>query len=296
MFMQYTIDVSRAYRMWEQDVATFIDCRFVLGQPEAGDYAYREGHIPRAAYLDLERNGSNAKRVDGTGGRHPLPDMNRLAAKLTALGINAERKVIVYDEQGGAMAARLWWLMTYMGHDHVFLLDGGWPAWLQAGYPVTSGNEEETLCAGAAPPFMPRVRHEMLVDAAYIEERQSLITSGEVVLLDSREAARYEGTKEPIDPVAGHIPGAGNYFWKANLDDQGYFRPLHERRQRFAQLTEAREIIVYCGSGVTACPNVLSLLEAGLKHVKLYAGSWSDWISDSKRPIATGSSTSHRTL
>jgi thiosulfate/3-mercaptopyruvate sulfurtransferase len=294
--MQYIIDASHAYRMWEQDEAAFIDCRFVLGQPEAGNYAYREAHIPRAEYFDLERDGSNAKSIDGTGGRHPLPDTNQLAAKLTALGINAERKVIVYDEQGGAMAARLWWLMTYLGHDKVFLLDGGWRSWLQAGYPVARGDEAEPHRSVVAPPFVPRIRHEMLVDALYIEERQTLIKSGESILLDSREAARYEGAAEPIDPVAGHIPGAWNYFWKENLDKQGHFRPLDERRQRFAPLTEAREIIVYCGSGVTACPNVLSLLEAGLNHVKLYAGSWSDWISDSKRPIANGASSSRRTL
>lgn len=281
--MRYIISPAKGYAEWESGGAAFVDCRFVLGQPQAGMEAYAAEHIPGAHYLDLEKDLSAPKRDDGIGGRHPLPDPGTLAAKLSRLGIADGRRVIAYDDQGGAMAARLWWLLGYLGHDNVCVLDGGFSAWKREGYPTASGTEE--LPAGGAT-FTPRPRADWVVGAEDIAARKERIADGRVVLLDSREEARYRGLTEPIDPVAGHIPGARHAFWKANLDAEGRFRSARDLMKRFEPLQGAEEIIVYCGSGVTACPNVLALREAGFTNVKLYAGSWSDWISDPSRPVA----------
>ncbi|MCI3926842.1 sulfurtransferase [Paenibacillus sp. TRM 82003] len=281
--MRHVISPERLYAMWEKGEVVVVDCRFALGQPKSGYESYLAGHIPGARYADLEADLSGPVREDGVGGRHPLPDLDSLAAKLTAWGIGNDSIVVAYDDQGGAMASRLWWLLGFMGHDEAYVLNGGFCAWKQAGYPIVPGTE---TFAPASAPFAASPQSEMVVTAEDLERRRPAIEAGRVLLIDSREDARYRGLAEPIDKVAGHIPGAKHWFWKANLDAEGRFRPVKEQMQRFEPLQGADEVIVYCGSGVTACPNVLALQEVGFTNVKLYAGSWSDWISDPARPVA----------
>jgi len=264
-------------RLYEPDLV-IVDCRFMMGQPDAGREAYEQSHIPGAVYLDLERDLSG--ELDEHGGRHPLPDPATLAHRFAQAGISNDSRVVAYDSQGGAMASRLWWLLRYLGHEKVAVMDGGYPAWQEAGFPVTA---EQRITIPAS--FYAIVQHRMLAE---VYDVQSKLDAPDVVLVDSREAPRYRGEVEPLDRVAGHIPGAINRFWKDGIDDQGLFKNAEAQKERFAALQDAKEIIVYCGSGVTACPNVLALQQAGFDNVKLYAGSWSDWISYVDNLIATG--------
>lgn len=254
------------------------DCRFVLGQPDAGRTAYAEGHIPGAVYVDLERDMSGPVREHG--GRHPLPDLGIFALRMGELGIGNDTVVVAYDDQGGPFASRLWWMLTFLGHRQVRVLEGGYSQWKAAGYPV-----EREIVRREARHFSPRVHTGMMI--AVDELRRKLGHPG-VVLVDSRDVARYRGEQEPIDRKAGHIPGAVNRFWKDGLDEGGKWKGAKEQAERFRQIDPADEVIVYCGSGVTACPNVLALKEAGYENVRLYLGSWSDWISYADNPIATG--------
>jgi len=265
-------------RLYEEHQA-IVDCRFQLGKPDAGREAYEAGHIPGAIYLDLERDLSAP--VGEHGGRHPLPDLDDLAAKLGAAGIDASVRVVVYDDQGGAMASRLWWLLRYMGHENVAVMDQGFTAWIEAGYPVS----DAAPAVRVPKKLVPQVQDDMLVP---VEEVRRAVRDRSAVLIDSREAPRYRGEVEPIDRVAGHIPSARNRFWKDALGADGQWKSGEEQRARFADWTEGDRLIVYCGSGVTACPNVLALEEAGFRNVRLYAGSWSDWISYEGNPVATG--------
>ena len=247
-----------------------IDCRFSLADPELGQKQYQESHIPGAFYLDLNRD--LASSVGKHGGRHPLPNIEELADKLSAIGINSpETLVVAYDDSRLAFAARLWWLLRYMGHSKVAVLDGGFSAWKAAGYPVTS-----ILPDPREGKFIARLQQDLAVDIEAVKERKDL--PGQV-LVDSRESERYEGLREPIDPIAGHIPGAVNYPWQGVTDETGKVRSASEQKQRWTELEKAEEIIVYCGSGVTACVNLLSLEIAGIPDAKLYVGSWSDWCS-----------------
>lgn len=245
------------------------DCRFSLADPNLGRQQYQQSHIPGAYYLDLDRDLSSPKQQHG--GRHPLPDPDALAAKLAAMGINEETLVVAYDDSNAAFAARLWWLLRYLGCDRVALLDGGWSAWVAGGYPTS-----HEIPASKSGHFEPRVRSDWIVDRETVKARKDLPGT---ILIDSREGDRYRGEREPIDPVAGHIPGATNSFWREACDDRGYFRPPSEQQQRWTQLDPNDEIIVYCGSGVTACVNLLSLEMAGIPTAKLYPGGWSDWCS-----------------
>ncbi|MFC4546341.1 sulfurtransferase [Paenactinomyces guangxiensis] len=258
-----------------------IDCRFALGDPEAGRRAYRQGHLPGALYLDLEKDLSGPVREHG--GRHPLPDIEILARKLGEIGIDENSHVAAYDDQGGAMASRLWWLLTYLGHDCVSVMNGTFSQWQKAGYPVTT-----EIPATNSRHFPPHPRPHML---ASMEEVKQKLHQATTVLVDSRDEKRYLGEEEPVDPVAGHIPGARHFFWKQVQDQNGNWKNAAQLRDHFSPLSTANEIIVYCGSGVTATPNILALKEAGYKNVKLYAGSWSDWISYSDNPIARGKET-----
>ena len=264
-------------RLYEPDLV-IVDCRFAMGQPDAGRAAYEEAHIPGAVYLDLERDLSDP--VGEHGGRHPLPDAAELAGRLSRVGIGNDTRVVAYDDQGGAMASRLWWLLRYLGHENVFVLDEGFSAWKREGFPV---NAEQKVLIPAT--FLATVQHNMLVEMD--EVREALGDDG-IVLVDSREAPRFRGEAEPLDKKAGHIPGARNKFWKGALDEQGRFKSAEALAEHFADLPRDRELVVYCGSGVTATPNVLALSEAGFENVKLYAGSWSDWISYDENPIAKG--------
>ncbi|MBE9096533.1 sulfurtransferase [Tychonema sp. LEGE 07203] len=254
----------------ENPQVIIIDCRFSLADPELGQKQYQESHIPGAGYLDLNQDLASA--VGDRGGRHPLPNIAELAAKLSAIGINSgETLVVAYDDSRLAFAARLWWLLRYMGHGKVALLDGGFSGWKAAGYPVTS-----SLPDRPDGKFVPELQRDMAVEFEAVKERKDL---PDRVLVDSRESERYAGLREPIDPIAGHIPGAVNYPWQEVTDETGKVRSASEQKQRWTELGKAEEIIVYCGSGVTACVNLLSLEIAGIPDAKLYVGSWSDWCS-----------------
>jgi thiosulfate/3-mercaptopyruvate sulfurtransferase len=251
-----------------------VDCRFSLAEPELGQQQYRAGHIPGAYYFDLNKDLSSP--VGRYGGRHPLPNPSELVDKLAALGINSQggekqTLVVAYDDSRFAFAARLWWLLRYLGHDQVALLDGGWAQWQAAGYPTS-----DVMPAPRAGYFVPKIQQDWVMDIEAVKAQKEL---PDVVLVDSREGERYRGEREPIDPIAGHIPGAVNYPWQEVTDAQGYVRSTAEQRHRWADIEQAKEIIVYCGSGVTACVNLLSLELAGIQTGKLYAGSWSDWCS-----------------
>jgi thiosulfate/3-mercaptopyruvate sulfurtransferase len=276
--MQHIVPVKWLLaRLYEPD-QIIVDCRFQLGKPVSGRKAYEEAHIPGAVYLDLEQDLSAP--IGAHGGRHPLPDVAALAARLGQAGIGNEFRVVAYDDQGGAMASRLWWLLSYLGHEAVYVMDGGFSAWQNAGLPVSS--EQKVIFPKV---FVPEPRQEMVAD---MEEVKAKVGTPGVVVVDSREGPRYRGEVEPIDPVAGHIPGAINRFWSEGRREDGSWKDADEQAARFADLSRDDEIIVYCGSGVTATPNVLALQEAGFTRVKLYAGSWSDWISYIQNPIATG--------
>lgn len=247
-----------------------VDCRFALTDSELGYRQYQMSHIPGAHYLDLNKDLS--RPVERHGGRHPLPDASELANKLAAIGVNfQETLVVAYDDSRLAFAARLWWLLRYLGHDQVALLNGGWAAWQAAGYPVT-----DALPTAVSGTFVPQLRQEWVLNIDQVKARKDL---PEVVLVDSRESDRYLGKHEPIDPIAGHIPGAINYPWQDVTDAQGYLHSIEEQKQRWLDVEQKAEVLVYCGSGVTACVNLFSLELAGIHTGKLYAGSWSDWCS-----------------
>ena len=251
-----------------------MDCRFALADPGLGRKQYQTSHIPGASYLDLNQDLSSP--VQGHGGRHPLPDPQVLADKLAAVGINSagagsETLVVAYDDTRFAFAARLWWLLRYLGHDRVAVLDGGWSGWLDGDYAVTDGVPSPQMGR-----FVPQLRCDRVVDIETVRARKDLPG---VVLVDSRDRDRYLGEREPIDPVAGHIPGAVNYPWKGISDEQGYLLSASEQTKRWSSLGSPEEVLVYCGSGVTACVNLLSMAMSGMTTSKLYAGSWSDWCS-----------------
>ncbi|WP_138754459.1 sulfurtransferase [Paenibacillus sinopodophylli] len=254
------------------------DCRFRLDDPAAGLRAYEESHIPGAVYLDLEKDLSG--EVEEYGGRHPLPDIFAMTVTFGKAGISNDSIVVAYDDQGGAMASRLWWLLKYMGHEQVYVLDKGFSAWAQKGLAIAT---EKKVVQPAS--YLATVQHTMLVE---MDEVKELLGSEGVTLIDSREAPRYRGEIEPIDRIAGHIPGAINRFWKDSLTESGAWKDVAAQSERFHDLDRNGDIIVYCGSGVTATPNVISLQEAGFANVRLYAGSWSDWISYEGNAVAVG--------
>lgn len=254
----------------EDSQIVIVDCRFSLADPELGRRQYQASHIPGAFYLDLNRDLSSP--VKEHGGRHPLPNLQELAEKLAAIGVNSQETLVVaYDDSRFGFAARLWWLLRYLGHDKVAVLDGGWKSWVNCNYPVS-----ETIPTGKPGKFVVNLRSPMVVDIETVKTRKDV---PQVVLVDSREGERYRGEKEPIDPIAGHIPGAVNYPWAEVTDEQGNAKPPEAQKSRWSGVENAEEIIVYCGSGVTACVNLLSLEIAGINTGKLYAGSWSDWCS-----------------
>jgi len=258
-----------------------VDLRWYLTEPGRGRVEYREAHIPGAIYLDIDTDLSAPK---GQGpGRHPLPAPEAFAATASRAGIGAATHVVAYDNAGGAYAARLWWLLRYFGHDRVSLLDGGWPAWQGAGLPVEVGD------APAPPPalFVPHPNRAMVVDAAMVD---ALRRDPHALVIDVRATERYEGILEPIDPRAGHIPGAVSAPYAGNVGPDGRMRSAEALRERYGALGAgtAKTIVCYCGSGVTAAHSVLALQRAGWQNVVLYEGSWSDWCSDPARPAATG--------
>ncbi|WP_025688317.1 sulfurtransferase [Paenibacillus zanthoxyli] len=267
-------------RLYEPELV-IADCRFLLSDPEAGRSAYLKDHIPGAVYLHLEEQLSAP--VGPHGGRHPLPEPALIAAVLGQAGISRDSIVVAYDDQGGAFASRLWWMLRYLGHDKVYVMDEGYSAWKAADFPVSDSQPVRIPTA-----YEPEVHPEMLASAQEVTQYSQAGGSTVPLLIDSREPRRYAGLEEPIDAKAGHIPGAVNRFWKDVLDEQGRWKDAAVLKEQFASIDPSRETIVYCGSGVTACPNVLALHRAGYDKVRLYAGSWSDWISYEENPVATG--------
>jgi thiosulfate/3-mercaptopyruvate sulfurtransferase len=264
------------------DRVRVVDCSHDLMQPDAGAALYRQAHVPGAMHAHLDRDLSGP--ITGRNGRHPLPAPEVLVRWLGAQGIAPSTPVVAYDRSGGLFAARLWWLLRWLGHDAVQVLDGGWDAWLAAGGRVSSDIERPAVCD-----YTPRcVRDEMRVDAAFVERN---LSTREAVLVDARAAERYAGRQEPIDLQAGHIPGALNRPCSQNLQANGRFKPREalatEWRAVLGTIDTAR-LVSQCGSGVTACHNLLAMEQAGLGLARLYPGSWSEWCSDPARPVATG--------
>jgi thiosulfate/3-mercaptopyruvate sulfurtransferase len=251
------------------------DCRHDLAKPELGEQQYREAHIRGALFASLDRDLSAAKT--GKNGRHPLPDPNVFGAWLGRQGVRREDQVVCYDATNGAMAARLWWLLRWIGHEAAAVLDGGIAKWASEGRPLTAQVSQP------APVTHPvDVRGEMAIDADAIAR-----TLKKHLLLDARAPARYRGEQEPIDPVAGRIPGALNRFNMDNVRGNGQFKAADELKADFQRVLGSRasaEVVNYCGSGVAACHNLLAMEVAGLPGAKLYAGSWSEWIADPARP------------
>jgi thiosulfate/3-mercaptopyruvate sulfurtransferase len=257
------------------------DVRFDLNDKEKGLQDYLTGHIPGAIYAHLERDLSTP--ASPQGGRHPLPPVEVLAKTFSSWGINDEVQVVAYDDRGGGIAARLWWSLRYLGHNQVALLDGGFPAWVQADLPTRKG-EERRLPRN----FKPQVNHWMLVDARDVLQSLDEDTS---LLIDSRSPERYQGLEEPLDRLAGHIPGAVNRFWQDNLDASETFLPkeiLRKEWEKFLKDIPPQEVTVHCGSGVTGCLNIFAMTLAGLKGARLYAGSWSQWLEDPDLPKELG--------
>lgn len=256
------------------------DCRFELGDPQAGRAAYRAGHIPGAIHADLERDLSAP--VTATTGRHPLPPVAELEATLSRIGISERTQVVAYDAGPGAYAARLWWILRWLGHDAVTVLDGGIAAWIAEGRPVTLAEHVRAPARFAAHP-----RPRMLCTA---QEIPAALARG-AALVDVRGAERFRGEVEPLDTVAGHVPGAVNLPFLENLGPDGRFRApaaLAALWGERAGVAAGREVVCMCGSGVTACQGLLALESAGITGGRLYAGSWSEWIRDPSRPVARG--------
>ena len=259
-----------------------VDCRYDLRDAEWGRGQYRAGHVPGAIYASLAEELSAPP--SGSNGRHPLPCPEDLNHTFGRLGITRDTQVVAYDQDLGMYASRLWWMLRYMGHDAVAVLDGGWARWVHEGRPVRTG--EETRSAAA---FEGRRRKELRV---MVNDVEAALGSGSVVLVDARAPERYAGTAEPLDRVPGHIPGAINHFYKRNVTDQGVMLPPERLEQQFVEMLGDRrpdQVVMYCGSGVTACHNLLAMHHAGLPGARLYVGSWSEWSSDPGRPVETSS-------
>jgi thiosulfate/3-mercaptopyruvate sulfurtransferase len=256
-----------------------IDCRFSLQDTDQGWRDYNEAHIPGAVYAHLDHDLSGPIEPGKTS-RHPLPAVDLFVERASRWGIDGETQVVVYDDWGGAIAARLWWMLRWLGHEAVAVLDGGWPAWTSEGRPTASGVESRTRAE-----FRARPRPELMAD---VEEVARGIESGEFLVVDARAPERYYGTVEPNDPVAGHIPGAINHFYGQNLHE-GRFLPPDQLKRIYGPIIGARpsqQVVFYCGSGVTATHNALAMLYAGIGEARVYPGSWSEWITDQSRPVA----------
>jgi thiosulfate/3-mercaptopyruvate sulfurtransferase len=257
------------------------DCRYNLKDEAWGRAEYLGSHIPGAVFVSLAHDLAGPRT--GTNGRHPLPSPEAMAATFGRLGIGDKTQVVAYDQDTGAYASRLWWMLRYMGHDAVAVVDGGLAAWIHAGGAVRAGGEQR-----AAAVFTPRPRTEIRVE---VDEAARLVGNPGAMLVDARSPQRFEGQPDPLDNVSGHIPGARNRFYKDNLAQDGTMRSAGDLRADFARVLGDRpadQVVMYCGSGVTACHNLLAMERAGLPGAKLFAGSWSEWESDPRRPIEKG--------
>jgi thiosulfate/3-mercaptopyruvate sulfurtransferase len=280
--MRYTtlIETATLAANLHDPTLAIVDCRFNLQDTSAGERAYEAGHIPGAVYAHVDRDLSGEKT--GSNGRHPLPPVETFVQTVGRLGIDASVQVVVYDHDTGGFAARLWWMLRWLGHDGVALLNGGFAKWIAEGHPVRAGIELRTRRV-----FVPHIQPQMVANAGDVA---NVMSSRNWRLIDARAPERFRGEIEPVDKVAGHIPGAVNVPFLDNLDANGVFRPAPDLAARFraaAAPTPSDHLIVYCGSGVTACQNLLAMELAGIHVAKLYPGSWSVWSSDPSRPMAT---------
>jgi thiosulfate/3-mercaptopyruvate sulfurtransferase len=256
------------------------DCRHDLADYEAGRRAYAGAHIPGARFLHLDEDLSGPKT--GVNGRHPLPHPATLALRLGALGIDNSKQIVAYDASGGPYAARLWWMLRWLGHAYAAVLDGGWQAWTEGGHPVA-----RDVPLPRPTTYTPRPRADLAVDAGYV---QAHLGDARVAVVDARSADRFHGENETLDPVGGHIPGATNRFFKSNLDPAGRFKEAVALKSEFDALLAGRDpraVVHQCGSGVTACHNLLAMEHAALAGSRLFPGSWSEWVSDPSRPVAS---------
>ena len=256
------------------------DTRHELSDVGKGRRAYAAGHVPGAYFLHVDEDLSGPK--SGTNGRHPLPDPAVFAAKMNERGLAPGKQVVVYDDLGGNFAVRLWWMLKWLGHDRVAILDGEWPQWEKEGRPVSTE---------VPPPrkgnFVARPMLGATVDAPFLERFRE---DPSIKLVDARAPERYAGLKEPIDPVAGHIPGAVSRFWQKNLNPDGRFKSREQLRKEYDEMLAGmpgESVVHMCGSGVTACHNMIAMAIAGLPVGRLYPGSWSEWVADRSRPVAT---------
>jgi thiosulfate/3-mercaptopyruvate sulfurtransferase len=255
------------------------DCRHDLANYDAGRSAYAQSHIPGARFLHLDEDLSGPKT--GVNGRHPLPHPITFTLRLAALGIDNSKQIVAYDASGGVYASRLWWMMRWVGHSRVAVLDGGFDAWSKANLPVT-----DAVPAAKPARFNPNPHPQM---AASANDVHAGLGNGAHPVIDARSPDRFRGENETLDPVAGHIPGAKNRHFKLNLRDDGHFKPGETLAQEFTSLLDTQSpssVIHQCGSGVTACHNLLAMEVAGLTGSRLFPGSWSEWVSDRKRPVA----------
>ena len=263
-----------------------LDCRFDLARPAWGEAAWEAGHIPNALYVHLDRDLSGAHTL--STGRHPLPAVSALAGTFARLGIDDAVQVVAYDQSQGVYAARLWWLLRWLGHQRVAVLNGGFAAWEQARLPVS-----RSRAVRAPRQLRPAAATDMLVSTTRVAAALAAgeLASADMVLVDARSAERFAGDNETLDAVAGHIPGARSHPFARNLDSQGRFLPVAQLRQAWERTLGGRPataVVAMCGSGVTACQNLLALESAGFSGARLYAGSWSEWIRDSARAVARG--------
>lgn len=254
-----------------------VDCRFQLGNPDMGQEQYKKGHIPGSVYFHLEQDLSGV--ISEHGGRHPLPKIEEFKRVLDEAGITNETTVIAYDGGEGAYASRLWWLLKYVGHEKVYIVDGGFKEWEASKYPIDCLVPEFPLSS-----YRIHIQDEMLVS---VNEVKEAIHDEGTILIDSRERKRYLGIEEPIDKKAGHIPTAINKVWTEGFNN-GIFKTFNEQEERFKDLKKDQHVIVYCGSGITATPNYIALKDAGFLNVKLYAGSFSDWITYEENEVVKG--------
>jgi thiosulfate/3-mercaptopyruvate sulfurtransferase len=289
-----TVDQLQALRQSGARLMVF-DCSFDLANPAAGLEQYHQAHIPGAVYAHLDTALSDPGFVDAagrhhphsdspSGGRHPLPSREKFTQWLSSVGFANDMQAVVYDRQGANYCGRLWWMLKWMGHDAVALLDGGWAAWQAAGGEVASGDEPSHFQSN----FEARAPLRRLVTAAEVARD---LGRGTQTLVDARAAPRYRGEVEPLDPVAGHIPGALNRPFGQNLGADGRFKPASQLREEFDALLQGRDpagVVAYCGSGVSAVPNVVAMELAGLPAPALFAGSWSEWCGDRSRPVERG--------
>jgi len=282
MVYKTLIDTEQLQSELENPSFVIVDCRFELGNSDAGYEAYQQGHIPNAVYANLDDDLANVKATER--GRHPLPDVKIFQVKLGEWGIDSTKQVVVYDQFHGAFASRLWWMLRQLGHERVAVLDGGFPKWEQDERPTESG-----IYQNEAVVFEGNLQQGWTVS---IEEVEENLSDTAFKLIDSRAPDRFRGENETIDPVGGHIPGASNHFFGNNINEAGVMKSASELKQQFEALLENQspdETVFYCGSGVSACQNLLAMTHAGLDGAKLYVGSWSEWSTDTNRPMSTDS-------